>query len=112
MTTEQKENLIKAANAVIKNEKKTTGQMRSMDGGRCCLCVMADELNLKSKNNPGTPDGEEFENAFGFHFREQFKIAGELSVLAGHNDGIINLKIRPKSHAEIGQVLLNYANKF
>lgn len=42
-TKEQKRaNLVKGIAALRRNKKKARGTMRDNEGGRCCLCVLAD----------------------------------------------------------------------
>lgn len=114
MNKKQKENLIKAAKAVMSNERKAYGQMRDNKGGRCCLCVMADELNLKSRLDPILPSIDEFKNTFGFDFTNQyFLIDGQSEKLQIFNDAS-HISVAGKSektHQQIGKALLEFAKQ-
>lgn len=113
MTKQNIENLEFAAKRVRENPIKAVGEMRSDEGGRCCLAVMSDAAKEKGFLIPQDskfPSVEGFFSFFGFYFDDfGFEINGEENLLANHNDGFED--VRPKSHLEIGDALLEFVEK-
>lgn len=120
MTIEQLDRLEFAANKVVENDKKATGEMRR-GGARCCLAVMCDaakDFEVIIEDNEAVPDKDQFKSFFGFDMNRYFTIDNERDILANHNDGIRGFDcdegekpIRPKTHEEIGEVLLEFVKQ-
>ncbi len=57
---QQRANLIKGIAALRRNKKKAKGRMRDSDGGRCCLCVLANSAERICGVKKGTFEGRGF----------------------------------------------------
>jgi len=109
---EQKENLRKACQALRENPKKATYRMRDHDGGRCCLCVMAEVAEDIDGATRGTysKDGNlpsvklyriyGIEKANAHPWLYNFAIQGIYA--SSHNDGA---RTSEKTHAEIADMI-------
>jgi hypothetical protein len=83
-TKEQKRaNLIKGIAALRRNKKKTRSKMRNSDGGRCCLCVLANSAERICGYKKGSFEGR------GFPIVDLGKIFGVKSHISGQEFNLV-----------------------
>lgn len=112
-TEEKRANLIKGVKALRRNKKKAKNIMRDSEGGRCCLCVLANSAAYSC----GLPK-RAFEGT-GFPLEDLSKIFGVTSIhMGGANQNDIKIgeyaasdyndgenELPEKTHKEIADLL-------